>query len=55
MPLVKIDVIKGTRTREEIQKLGATIQRVMIEHFGAPRRDRYQVTISGSIIYSTKN
>ncbi|QKX56943.1 uncharacterized protein TRUGW13939_04051 [Talaromyces rugulosus] len=43
MPLVKIDVIKGTRTREEIQKLGATIQRVMIEHFGAPRRDRYQI------------
>lgn len=47
MPLVKVDVIKGTRTREEIKKLGAIIQQVMIEHFGAPRRDRYQAIISG--------
>lgn len=53
MPLVKIDVIKGTRTREEIEKLGATIQQVMIKCFGAPRRDRYQAVISASHTHYT--
>ncbi|KAH8696425.1 Tautomerase/MIF superfamily [Talaromyces proteolyticus] len=43
MPLVKIDLIKGVRTREGIQKLSATIQQVMIESFSAPKQDRYQI------------
>lgn len=43
MPLVKIDIVKGARTRDEIKKLAASIQEVMIEHFAAPKLDRYQV------------
>ncbi|OBT41106.1 hypothetical protein VE00_08538 [Pseudogymnoascus sp. WSF 3629] len=43
MPLVNIDILKGARTREEIKKLAASIQEVMIEHFAAPKLDRYQI------------
>lgn len=42
MPLVKIDLIKG-RKPEEIRALADTVQSVMLEHFNAPYRDRYQV------------
>lgn len=43
MPLVKIDMIKGVRTPQEIKKLADVVQKVMLEHFNAPPRDRYQV------------
>jgi phenylpyruvate tautomerase PptA (4-oxalocrotonate tautomerase family) len=39
---VRIDVIEG-RSDAEIAALGATVQAVMVEHFAAPVRDRYQV------------
>jgi phenylpyruvate tautomerase PptA (4-oxalocrotonate tautomerase family) len=44
MPLVKIDIVKGARTPEEIKKLAASVQEVMVEHFAAPKLDRYQVS-----------
>lgn len=43
MPLVKIDLVKGVRTPEEIRKLADVVQEVMLELFAAPPRDRYQV------------
>jgi phenylpyruvate tautomerase PptA (4-oxalocrotonate tautomerase family) len=42
MPLVRIDVQEG-RTPEELRKLADTIQDVMLDVFGAPPGDRYQI------------
>ncbi|THY53946.1 hypothetical protein D6C97_05893 [Aureobasidium pullulans] len=43
MPLVKIDMIRGVRTPEEIKKLADVVQEIMLDKFAAPARDRYQV------------
>jgi phenylpyruvate tautomerase PptA (4-oxalocrotonate tautomerase family) len=43
MPLVKIDIIKGTRSPTEIRKMADVIQQTLLDHFSAPERDRYQV------------
>ncbi|OJK02310.1 hypothetical protein ASPACDRAFT_115068 [Aspergillus aculeatus ATCC 16872] len=43
MPLVRIDVVKGTRTPDQLQRLANAIQEVMLKHFAAPERDRYQI------------
>jgi phenylpyruvate tautomerase PptA (4-oxalocrotonate tautomerase family) len=43
VPLVRIDVVEGRRTREELRRLADTVQDVMVEVFAAPPRDRYQV------------
>ncbi|KAH0286083.1 4-oxalocrotonate tautomerase [Aureobasidium namibiae CBS 147.97] len=43
MPLVKIDMIKGVRTPDEIKHLADVIQEIMLAKFAAPPRDRYQV------------
>jgi phenylpyruvate tautomerase PptA (4-oxalocrotonate tautomerase family) len=43
VPLVRIDVVAGRRTREELRLLADTVQDVMLEVFAAPPRDRYQV------------
>jgi phenylpyruvate tautomerase PptA (4-oxalocrotonate tautomerase family) len=43
MPLVRIDVIEGRRTPEQLRRLADTIQEVMLDVFAAPPRDRYQV------------
>lgn len=45
MPLVKIDMIKGVRTPEEIKKLADVVQEIMLDKFAAPARDRYQVCL----------
>lgn len=42
MPLMKIDVIKG-RTEPEIQTLLQVVHDAMVEAFGVPVRDRYQI------------
>lgn len=46
MPLVKIDLVKGQRSPEEIKKLADVVQDVLIDKFAAPTRDRYQVGIA---------
>ncbi|GAB7351117.1 hypothetical protein MBLNU459_g1579t1 [Dothideomycetes sp. NU459] len=43
MPLVKIDMIKGVRTPEQIKKLADVVQEIMLDKFAAPPKDRYQV------------
>ena len=43
MPLVRIDVLEGRRTPEELRRLADTVQEVMLDVFAAPPRDRYQV------------
>ncbi|KAL0262088.1 hypothetical protein SLS55_003524 [Diplodia seriata] len=43
MPLVKIDMIKGVRSPEEIKKLADIVQEIMLDKFAAPPRDRYQI------------
>ncbi|KAH7346402.1 Tautomerase/MIF superfamily [Rhexocercosporidium sp. MPI-PUGE-AT-0058] len=43
MPFVKIDMVKGVRTPEEIRKLADVVQEVMLQKFNAPPRDRYQI------------
>ncbi len=43
MPLVRIDVVEGRRTAEQLRLLADTVQEVMLDVFAAPPRDRYQV------------
>jgi phenylpyruvate tautomerase PptA (4-oxalocrotonate tautomerase family) len=43
MPLVRIDIVKGVRTPEQVKRLADVIQQVLLDHFNAPPRDRYQV------------
>jgi len=43
MPLVKIDMIRGARTPEQIRKLADVVQTTLEQHFNAPYRDRYQI------------
>ncbi|KAK4071363.1 uncharacterized protein Triagg1_6024 [Trichoderma aggressivum f. europaeum] len=43
MPFVKIDVIKGRRSLEQLKTMGDVIQQVHIDTFAAPERDRYQI------------
>ncbi|KAL6819180.1 Tautomerase/MIF superfamily [Trichoderma camerunense] len=43
MPFVKIDVIRGRRSPEQLKKMGDVIQQVLIDTFAAPERDRYQI------------
>ncbi|QKX64453.1 uncharacterized protein TRUGW13939_11627 [Talaromyces rugulosus] len=43
MPLVKIDLIKGARFSKELKQLADVVQEVMLKHFNAPERDRYQI------------
>ncbi|MBY5603697.1 tautomerase family protein [Rhizobium leguminosarum] len=42
MPLVKIHILKG-RSPQELDVLLDTIHDVVVESFGVPRRDRYQI------------
>ncbi len=43
MPLVRIDVVGGQRTPDELRLLADTVQEVMLDVFAAPPGDRYQV------------
>jgi phenylpyruvate tautomerase PptA (4-oxalocrotonate tautomerase family) len=43
MPLVRIDVLEGRRTPQQLRLLADTVQEVMLDVFAAPPRDRYQV------------
>jgi phenylpyruvate tautomerase PptA (4-oxalocrotonate tautomerase family) len=43
MPLVRIDVVEGRRTPEELRCLADAVQDVMLDVFAAPPGDRYQV------------
>ncbi|MDB6002990.1 MAG: 4-oxalocrotonate tautomerase [Rhizobacter sp.] len=43
MPLVRIDVVEGRRTPDQLRLLADTVQDVMLDVFAAPPRDRYQV------------
>ena len=43
MPLVRIDVVEGRRSPEELRLLADTVQEVMLDVFAAPPGDRYQV------------
>ena len=43
MPLVRIDVVEGRRTAEQLRLLADTVQEVMLDVFAAPPRDRYQI------------
>ncbi|MCH5644729.1 MULTISPECIES: tautomerase family protein [unclassified Gordonia (in: high G+C Gram-positive bacteria)] len=43
MPLVHIHVTEGRRTDAELRRFADVVQDVMLEHFAAPDRDRYQV------------
>ena len=43
MPLVHIHVIENKRTPEQLRRLADVVQDVMLEHFAAPDRDRYQL------------
>ena len=48
MPLVRVDVIKGQRSNQELRKLADVIQQVLLDTFHAPPRDRYQVSYKRS-------
>lgn len=42
MPLLRFDVIKG-RDEKSLQLLLDTAHQAMVEAFGVPERDRYQI------------
>ncbi len=42
MPLLRFDVIEG-RSKEELKKLLDTCHEAMVDAFGVPERDRYQI------------
>jgi phenylpyruvate tautomerase PptA (4-oxalocrotonate tautomerase family) len=42
MPLIRIDVVEG-RSRDELRTLCDEIHLAMVEAFGVPQRDRYQL------------
>jgi phenylpyruvate tautomerase PptA (4-oxalocrotonate tautomerase family) len=42
MPLINIDVIKG-RSEKELRTLLDTVHEAMVEAFGVPESDRYQI------------
>lgn len=42
MPLVRIDMLEG-RTDDELKLMLDTIQECVVEAFGVPERDRYQI------------
>ncbi|ACY23377.1 4-oxalocrotonate tautomerase [Gordonia bronchialis DSM 43247] len=43
MPLVHIHVTEGRRSDDELRRFADVVQDVMLEHFAAPDRDRYQI------------
>ncbi len=43
MPLIRIDVVDGRRTPEQITHLLDTLHAEMVAAFGVPQRDRYQI------------
>jgi phenylpyruvate tautomerase PptA (4-oxalocrotonate tautomerase family) len=43
VPLVRIDVVEGRRSPEELRLLADTVQEVVLDVFAAPPGDRYQV------------
>ncbi|ROZ86289.1 tautomerase family protein [Gordonia sp. OPL2] len=43
MPLVHIHVIDGRRPPSRLRELADAVQTVMLDHFDAPDRDRYQL------------
>jgi phenylpyruvate tautomerase PptA (4-oxalocrotonate tautomerase family) len=43
VPLVRIDVVEGRRSPEQLRLLADTVQDVLLDVFAAPPRDRYQV------------
>ena len=43
MPLVHIHVIEDRRTPQQLRRVADVIQDVMLDHFAAPPRDRYQL------------
>jgi phenylpyruvate tautomerase PptA (4-oxalocrotonate tautomerase family) len=43
VPLVRIDVVEGRRSPEQLRRLADAVQEVMLDVFAAPPGDRYQV------------
>ncbi|MFE5709139.1 tautomerase family protein [Rhodococcus koreensis] len=43
MPLVHLHVIENRRTPDALRRIADVVQDVMLEHFAAPDRDRYQL------------
>ena len=43
MPLVHLHVIENRRTAEQLTQFADVVQDVMLKHFQAPDRDRYQL------------
>ena len=49
MPLVRIDVIKGQRSPDELRRLADVVQQVLLDNFDAPPGDRYQVSSADAV------
>ena len=43
MPLVYLHVVENRRSTEQLKEVADTVHDVMLEHFAAPPRDRYQI------------
>lgn len=54
MPLIRIDVVEGRRSLEELRPLADTVQQVVLDVSAAPPGDRHQVITDhepGQLIY----
>lgn len=43
MPLIRIDIVEGRRSPEQITRLLDTVHTEMVAAFDTPQRDRYQI------------
>lgn len=54
MPLVRIDVVEPW-SADDLDRIGSAVQTALVEAFGVPRRDRFQVIRQhppGSLVFS---
>ncbi|ARC58098.1 hypothetical protein AS850_13525 [Frondihabitans sp. 762G35] len=42
MPLIRIDLVEG-RSEDQITAIGDTLQKTLVEVYGLPERDRFQI------------
>ena len=55
MPLIRIDVIEGQHSDADLAAVSAAVHRGIVEVFGVPERDRFQVITEhrpGRLIYN---
>lgn len=56
MPLIRIDFIEGQQSDADLAEVGAAVHRGIVEVFGVPERDQFQIITGhrpGRLVYNT--